>query len=255
MTSLLVEKLSLSFPIYHADSRNLRRWLGARVQDAKRSATGGVLAEDERHRLSIQVLRDISFSVRSGERLGLVGRNGAGKTSLMRALAGIYAPLSGRITIEGRFSALLDAQLGMNPELTGAENIRLRCLFSGCSRKVYRSVLEDVASFAELGSFIDLPVKTYSSGMALRLAFGLASAITPQILLMDEWMMAGDARFMERARQRLERLVDSSEIMVLSSHVEDVLRQWCTRIIWLEGGEIRQDGPPGAVLDAYAASI
>ncbi|UYH50725.1 ABC transporter ATP-binding protein [Candidatus Kirkpatrickella diaphorinae] len=255
MTSLLVEKLSLSFPIYHADSRNLRRWLGARVQDAKRNATGGVLEEDERHRLSVQVLRDISFSVRSGERLGLVGRNGAGKTTLMRALAGIYAPLSGRITIEGRFSALLDAQLGMNPELTGAENIHLRCLFSGCSRKAYRSVLEDVANFAELGSFIDLPVKTYSSGMALRLAFGLASAITPQILLMDEWMMAGDARFMERARLRLERLVDSSEIMVLSSHVEDVLRQWCTRIIWLEGGEIRQDGPPDAVLNAYAASI
>lgn len=255
MTSLLVEKLSLSFPIYHADSRNLRRWLGERVQNARKNVTGGVLSEDERHRLSVKVLKNISFSVQSGERLGLIGRNGAGKTSLMRAIAGIYAPLSGQITIEGRFSALLDAQLGMNPELTGAENIRLRCLFAGYSRQEYRAVLEDVGCFAELGSFIDLPVKTYSSGMTLRLAFGLASAITPQILLMDEWMMAGDARFMERARIRLERLVNTSEIMVLSSHVEDVLRQWCTRIIWLEDGEIRRDGPPEVVLRAYAASI
>lgn len=254
MARLTVRNLSISFPVYHADSRNLRRWLKGYVDHARPQTTGGVLTEDVRRRISVSVLDDMSFSVQSGERLGLIGCNGAGKTTLMRTIAGVYEPLSGEVTIAGQMSALLDAKLGMNPELTGAENIRLKCLFHGHSRARYREILEDVSSFAELGAFIELPVKTYSSGMVLRLAFGLASAVTPQILMMDEWMMAGDAGFMERARNRLETLVESSEILILSSHADAILRRWCSRIIWLENGKIRQDGPAEAVLDSYLSS-
>lgn len=235
--------VSLDFPLYHGNARSLKRTVFSRVS--------GRIGNDAHHRVIVAALRDITFSLGSGDRLGLVGSNGAGKTTLLRTLAGIYEPLVGTVRVEGSLNALLDPQLGMNPELTGRENIMLRGLYNGLGRPAIRRLEEDVCEFAELDDFIDLPMRIYSSGMVVRLGFALATAIRPQVLLMDEWFMAGDATFMEKARLRLEDLVRGAEILVLSSHIEQVVLEWCSRVIWLEQGRIRADGAAAEVIAAY----
>jgi lipopolysaccharide transport system ATP-binding protein len=245
MGLLRAEHLAIDFPLYHGESRSLKKTVFA-VASAR-----GRLGEDRRHRMVVQAVRDVNFELANGDRLGLIGANGAGKTTLLRALAGIYEPSGGRIVIEGAIFPLLDASQGMNPDLTGRENIRLRGLFNGLDERAIASLQDDVAEFAELAQFIDLPVRIYSSGMMVRLGFALATAIRPQILLMDEWILAGDAQFMGRARARLETMVQGAEILVLSSHSADVLLRWCNRLIWMEQGEVRMDGDPEAVLAAY----
>jgi lipopolysaccharide transport system ATP-binding protein len=243
MARMLAEHLSIDFPLYHGESRSLKKTVFA--------AASGRLGQDGRRRLVVQAVRDVSFDLRSGDRLGLIGSNGAGKTTLLRSLAGIYEPGAGQVVIEGAMSALLDPGQGMNPELTGRENIRLRGLFNGLSNPDIIRLEEDVSRFAELEQFLDLPVRIYSSGMMVRLGFALATAIRPQILLMDEWILAGDANFMDKARHRLESMVRGAEILVLSTHSADIILQWCNRVIWLEQGRVREDGPPETVLKSY----
>jgi lipopolysaccharide transport system ATP-binding protein len=241
-----VEALTVFFPLYHGNSRSLKKTVFA--------AATGRLGRDAQHRPGVQVLRDISFNLGSGDRLGLIGPNGAGKTTLLRTLAGIYEPVVGRVRVQGSLNALLNTQLGMNVDLTGRENIRLRGLYDGLTTPVLARLTDDVTSFADLGHFIDLPLRIYSSGMLVRLAFALATAIRPQILLMDEWILAGDATFLERARVRLEDMVRGAEILVLSTHDVATLQDWCTRVIWLDQGRVRQDGPTELVLDNYKKS-
>jgi len=241
-----VETVEVSFPIYHGNSRSLKRTVFA--------AASGRLKEDERHRIVVHALRQVSLTLNSGDRLGLIGNNGAGKTTLLRTLAGIYEPVTGRVHVSGTIGALLDPNLGMNPELTGRENIALRGLYNGLSRPAIRRLEEDVQAFAELGEFLDLPVRFYSSGMVVRLGFALATAIRPQVLLMDEWFLAGDAAFMEKARLRLEDMVRGAEILVLSSHNNAVILDWSTRVIWLNGGRIVADGLPSEIMDQYMAA-
>lgn len=243
MVQLLVEDVAISFPLYHGESRSLKKTVFA--------AASGRLGQDKKHRLVVEALKNVSFSLHSGDRLGFVGSNGAGKTTLLRAMAGIYEPVVGKITIEGVVTALLDASQGLNMDLTGNENIRLRALFSGYSEPQIKQLLADVAAFAELDHFLDLPVRTYSSGMIIRLGFALATSIKPQILLMDEWILAGDASFMDKARHRLETMVQGAEILVLSSHSADIILRWCNRVIWMDQGRIRADGSPADVLAAY----
>ena len=243
MAALNIDNVSISFPLYHGESRSLKKTMFA--------AASGRLGQDRKHRLVVEALRNITFSLRTGDRLGFVGSNGAGKTTLLRTMAGIYEPISGRIAIHGSVTALLDASQGMNGELTGRENIRLRGLYNGLSDAAINALQVDVAEFAELGQFLELPVRTYSAGMVVRLGFALATAIKPQILLMDEWIMAGDASFMDKARQRLETMVSGAEVLVLSSHSADIIMRWCNRVIWMDGGEIKQDGTPDEVLQAY----
>jgi lipopolysaccharide transport system ATP-binding protein len=243
---LEADNLSVFFPLYHGNSRSLKKTVFA--------AATGRLGRDAYRRPGVQALREISFSLRSGDRLGLVGSNGAGKTTLLRTLAGIYEPVVGRVTIEGSLNALLDPQLGMNIDLTGRENILLRGLYNGLPRSVLPRLEQDVADFAELGDFIDLPVRIYSSGMLVRLGFALATAIRPQILLMDEWFLAGDAAFMERARGRLEDMVRGADILVLSSHLLAAVETWCTRVLWMDQGRVVDDGPTADVLARYRAS-
>lgn len=211
----------------------------------------GRLSEDKHRKIYVQSLRDISFSIKGGERVGLIGTNGAGKTTLLRTMSGIYEPVSGHLRIEGHISSLLDPSVGMNPELTGRENIRLRCYIDGVPRKQMNEIEEKVIEFSELGSYIDLPVKTYSSGMNLRLGFGLITAIDPQILLMDEWFMTGDEGFMLKATHRLENIVKKSQILIISTHSPQILIKWCNRIIWLEQGFLKMDGTPQEVLPVY----
>ena len=238
-----VSGLNLKFPLYHASGRSLKKVVFSTV--------AGRMGSDDKHRVVVEALRDINFSVRAGERIGLIGHNGAGKTTLLRTLAGIYEPVDGRVSVRGKLNALLDASLGMNMDLTGRENIQLRGLYSGLQAVEIGRLEEDVQDFAELGNFIDLPMRTYSSGMVIRLGFALATAIRPQILLMDEWFLAGDAVFIEKAKHRLEQMVRDAEILVLSSHNDVVVQAWCTRVLWMDQGRIVRDGPPEDVLAAY----
>jgi lipopolysaccharide transport system ATP-binding protein len=231
-----VEHVSVLFPLYHGSSRSLKKMVVA--------AASGRLGKDQQQRVVVRALQDINLRLESGDRLGLVGTNGAGKTTLLRVLAGVYEPVAGRLRVQGSLNALLDPSLGMNMELTGRENILLRGLYNGLPRSMLPRLEEDVADFAGLADFIDLPVRIYSAGMVIRLGFALATAIKPQIL-------AGDAVFMEKAKHRLEEMVRGAEILVLSTHQMEVVRDWCTRVLWLEQGKVRADGVAEDVLPQY----
>ncbi len=241
-----IDGVSVSFPLYHGSARSLKKTMAM--------AATGRLGQDNQHRMVVGALTDIRFSLAPGERLGLIGSNGAGKTTLLRTLAGIYEPVVGRVSVHGSLAALLDTSLGMNVDMNGRENILLRGLFNGLPKSMLPQLERDVAEFADLGDFLDLPVRTYSAGMGVRLGFALATAIRPQILLMDEWFLAGDANFMEKARARLEELVRGADILVLSTHSLEIVRTWCTRVIWLDQGRLVADGPAGEVLDRYLAA-
>ncbi len=243
MAGVTVQDLHISFPLYHASARSLKKTVAA--------AASNRLREDRQHRVVVHALRGVSFSLCPGDRLGLVGGNGAGKTTLLRALAGIYEPIVGHVTVSGELHTLLDTGLGMNMDLTGRENIGLRGLYAGLTPASIAVLEDDVQEFAELGEFLDMPVRTYSSGMVVRLGFALATAIHPQVLLMDEWFLAGDTGFMIKARKRLEELVQKAEILVLSTHNPEVIASWCNRVIWLDQGVVRLDGTPEDVLAAY----
>jgi len=242
-----VQNLSVLFPLYHGSSRSLKKMVVA--------AASGRLAKDQQQRVVVRALSDISLRLESGDRLGLIGSNGAGKTTLLRVLAGIYEPVLGNLHVTGSLNALLDPNLGMNMDLTGRENILLRGLYNGLPRSALPRLEEDVADFAELADFLDLPVRIYSAGMVVRLGFALATAIRPQILLMDEWFLAGDATFMDKARGRLEEMVRGADILVLSSHQMTVVRNWCTRVLWLDQGQVMADGPTDEVLDRYLGAV
>ncbi len=243
LAGIVAEGLCVDFPIYHGNSRSLKKTMLA--------AASGRLGEDRQHRVVVQALRDVSFRLQPGDRLALVGGNGAGKTTLLRALAGIYEPVIGRVRVEGAIGSLLEVSSGMNSDLSGRENILLRGLYDGMRPAAIARMVEDVADFADLGEFLELPVRFYSSGMAVRLAFAIATAIRPQVLLMDEWFLAGDANFLEKARTRLEALVKTAEILVLSSHMSHIVLEWATRVIWLDHGRVREDGPPAEVMGHY----
>jgi lipopolysaccharide transport system ATP-binding protein len=242
-----VEKLRIEFPLYHGQSRSLKRTLLNRAKGGDRR-----LHENSQRKMVVEALRDVTFSLSPGERLGVVGHNGAGKTTLLRALAGVYEPVGGRVQIQGSLNALLDPSQGMNMELTGHENVALRGRFHRMDQQSIEALQEDVQTFAELGDFFNLPVRIYSSGMIVRLAFAMATAIRPQVLLMDEWFLAGDANFRSKAQERLESIVRGAEIMVLSTHINDIVRSWCTRVIWLEDGRVRADGKAAEVIDAFS---
>jgi lipopolysaccharide transport system ATP-binding protein len=236
-------RVSVDFPLYHGSSRSLKKTVFA--------AASGRLGRDGQQRMVVQALREVSFTLRSGHRLGLIGANGAGKTTLLRTIAGIYEPGVGRVEVCGRVDALLDPYLGMNPDLTGRENIALRGMYSGLGAAELRKLEQDVRDFAELGDFIDLPTRIYSAGMVIRLGFALATSARPQVLLMDEWFLTGDATFIEKARLRLEDMVRGAEILVLSSHNTNIVATWCDRVIWMDQGRVRDDGPAAAVIARY----
>ncbi|QNT78087.1 ABC transporter ATP-binding protein [Entomobacter blattae] len=263
--SILVNALSLEFPIYHGEAKSLKKTLFQKAKNSllsnafsNRNRTGGqitVKTNGNTQYLTVQALKDLSFHIAPQERVGLVGHNGAGKSTLLKVLAGIYEGNPGAVAVEGKISALLDATAGMNMQLSGRENIHLWARQHKLIPAEEKQLEENVEQFADLGEFFDLPLRLYSSGMIMRVGFGLITASTPQILLMDEWFMAGDANFQEKARIRLENIVQSAEILVLTTHAISILYQWCTRIFWLEKGELRMDGDAPTVLAAYLESV
>ena len=240
MPHILAERLAIEFPLYHFDARSLKKRVLAKSR----------LREDTANRVVVAALHDLSFHIGRGERVALIGHNGAGKTTLLRTLAGVFEPVAGRLEVAGLVGSLIDPSAGMDPSSTGRENIVLRGLFRGMSQAESQAMADEVGSFSGLGEFLDTPVRTYSAGMQVRLSFAMATTMEPQILLMDEWFLAGDADFMAKARDRLTRLVGEADILVLATHDMAIVREWCTRAIKLEGGRIVADGTVAEVLGA-----
>lgn len=244
MAFIRLRNLSVEFPIYQGGSRSLKKMLVA-------STTQRNLGRDAADRINVRALNDVTLDIEDGDRLALIGANGAGKTTLLRVLAGIYSPTRGECRSSGRISALLDVSLGLNPEATGRENILLRGMYMNIHPREMRSRVDEIAEFTELGPYIDMPARTYSAGMLVRLGFAISTCTPAEILLMDEWLSAGDARFLDKAQRRMEEFVGSSKIVVLASHSTDLLRKWCNRGIMLEQGRIVAQGRIDDVIAAY----
>jgi len=238
-----LDRVSVEFPIYNARGRSL-------TVELFRRTVGGKIKSGKSH-VSVMALRDISLELADGDRLGLIGHNGAGKSTLLRVLAGIYEPFSGRARIDGSVASLTDLTIGMNLEATGYENILMRGVFLGLKVKEVRRMIPDIEEFTELGDFLKLPVRTYSSGMMLRLAFAVTTAVNPEILIMDEMIGAGDAAFMTKATARLNRMIGNSRILVIASHDVATIRRFCSTAVLLETGRIVEMGPVDRVISSY----
>lgn len=243
-SELSLENVSVSFPIYHGGSRSLKKSLLFR-------GSGGQLANDAGDRIVVQALRGVSLKFQVGDRVALIGSNGAGKTTLLRVMAGIHEPVTGVVKSHGRISTMFDISLGIDGDMSGYDNIRLRGLILGLSADQIEERMVDIVEFTELGDYLDIPVRTYSSGMMTRLTFAVATCFAPEILLMDEWIVAGDASFLAKAQQRIETFIKNTGILVLASHSSEICRQWCNKAVWMERGEIRMVGDIETVLECY----
>jgi lipopolysaccharide transport system ATP-binding protein len=235
MAAINLENVGVDLPVFNASSRSLKqRVLGA--------ATGGRLAADAAGHVSVRALDGVSLRFADGDRVGLIGHNGAGKSSLLRVLGGAYAPTQGRVVIEGDVCSLIDVSLGIDPEATGRENIVIRGALLGMKRSEINQHTHEIIEFADLGDFIDMPLRTYSAGMNLRLAFAISTIVQPQILLMDEWLAVGDENFKVKMEERLDQMVRSSSILVIATHSKDLVAQLCNRVVWLKHGRVEADG-------------
>lgn len=248
MVRLTLENVGIDYPIYHSSSRSIRKHLtlGSRLG-------GRIMAGKSSSVTVVQGLRDINLDLRPGDRLGVVGQNGAGKTTLLRVLAGIYYPTIGTITCVGKRMPLTDITVGQDDEATGYEMIQLRGVLLGLRQAEIDAKVDEIAEFSGLGEFLNLPIRTYSSGMALRLFFSIATSIAADIILMDEWIAAGDEAFIEKANARLQALVDRAHIIVIASHSRATLQRICNRGLLLEGGRIKCSGSLEEVYAAYGA--
>jgi lipopolysaccharide transport system ATP-binding protein len=229
--SITANNIAVDFPIYNSPHRSLKKNL-------MKLATGGRISSDAGGGVSVRALDGVSFELSEGERLGLTGHNGSGKSTLLRVLAGVYEPIGGILDVRGRIASLLDISIGMDSESTGLENILLRGLLLGLSKEEIRRKTDEIIEFSELGDFIELPVRTYSSGMSMRLSFSIATCVDADILLMDEWLSVGDSDFVKKAEDRLKSLVRKTPILVMASHSPEILKEVCTKVIRLESGRI-----------------
>lgn len=239
MARIVADNAVVEFPVYTGMHRSLK-------SAVLHASTGGRLARDAANRVAVRALDGVSFEIRAGDRVGLMGHNGAGKSTLLRMLSGIYEPVSGTLTVEGRVATLLELHLGIDPDATGYENIMLRGVMAGLKLREIRARIEDIAEFTELGDYLAMPVRTYSSGMLLRLAFAVSTSVEADILLMDEWLSVGDAEFAKKASVRLEQLVKRTPILVLASHSKALIEKTCNRVFQLEHGRVTEQSA-GAV--------
>ena len=243
VVSIHTEDAWVEFPIFDAKSRSLKKtFLGK---------AGGTIGRNTSNVLVIEALKDITLSLRTGDRVGLVGHNGAGKSTLLRLLSGIYEPTRGKAIVNGRVAPIFDLGVGMDPEISGYENIIIRGLFLGETRKKMQSKIDEIAEFTELGQYLSMPLRTYSTGMRVRLAMGVVTSIDPEILLLDEGIGAVDAEFLKKAQVRLQKLVERSGILVFASHSTEFLARLCKTAIWIDHGSIKMMGEIEDVVRAY----
>ena len=237
MASIQLHDVSIDFPVFTARSRGLLNTLLRLPQRDKARVEASGLG-----RVSVHALREVNLQLNTGDRVGLVGANGAGKTTLLRVLSGVYEPMRGELTCSGRVAALTDIMLGMDLDASGHDNIIMRGIVMGLTRRQALGLMPDVEAFTQLGEHLELPVRTYSQGMLLRLAFAVSTSVVPDILLMDEMIGAGDAKFFAQARERINGLIEQVSILVVASHNEDILRSFCNRALVLKEGRIVMDG-------------
>jgi len=258
MLSIVGRDIHVEFPIYGHQMRSLKHLLGVGLlaKSINRIATrnlnvGGEIDRGISGRVMIKAIDGASFDILEGDRIGLLGHNGSGKTTLLRTIAGIYEPIGGTIFTNGRVAPLFDLQLGMDNDATGIENIWMRGKMLGMSTKQIQDSLGDIAEFTELGDYLYVPIRTYSQGMMVRLAFAISTAIAPEILILDEMIGAGDAAFIARAHERLEAFVARTGILVVASHSTAMLRQWCNKGMLMERGKLVAFGPLDDVIERY----
>ena len=234
---------SVDFPIFDAKTRSFKKSVLGRA--------GGVIGASDSGVPMVEALSNIDLHLEHGDRIGLVGHNGAGKSTLLRLLSGIYEPTRGACRVRGRVAPVFDLGVGMDPEISGFENIIIRGMFLGMTRKEMLAKSDDIAEFTELGQHLEMPLRTYSTGMRVRLALGVVTSIDPEILILDEGIGAVDADFMRKARKRLQALVDRSGILVFASHSNEFLAQLCDRALWIDKGRIKMEGGIEDVVGAY----
>ncbi|SRR6266540_213609 len=245
MAKIELTDVSITFNAYQQKRVSLKEYL-VRMMFWQRSANPAV---------QVHALTGINLSVHEGERLGVIGHNGAGKTTLLKTLAGVYPPTTGNRVVEGKICSLFDITVGFEHEATGWENILYRSYLQGETPASIRDKIEQIAEFTELGEFLNMPVRNYSAGMAMRLAFSIATAVDPEVLLIDEVLAVGDLAFVKKARARMQELMSSARLMVMVAHDLDTIRDMCTRVIWMAHGQVVMEGKPDEVVDAYVAAM
>ena len=261
MDTVIAENLNIEFPIYGTKGRSLRHLLflnplrSIPKHFVGSKSVGGTVKERNDGVLAVNALHNINLRLKNGDRLGLIGHNGSGKTTLLRALAGIYEPTSGSLVTHGKIMPLFNITEGMAPDATGRELIQVRCVLLGIEQADITRATPDIIEFCQLGDYLDMPIRTYSQGMLVRLAFAITTAFRADILLFDELIGAGDASFVEQAHKRLSDFVERSNVLVVASHSTEIIRKWCNRAILLEHGKLLMDADVESVLDAYAARV
>ena len=243
MSKIEMKNVNLTFQV----------WREKRIKDVL--IPGSLKFSDFHRDGTVHAIQDMNLCIADGERLAIIGHNGAGKSTFLKMVAGIYPPSSGKLMVEGRISSMFELATGFEMEANGWDNIYLRGLMLGETPERIKSKMVEIADFSELGEFLNMPVKYYSSGMFVRLAFSISTAIQPDILLLDEVVGAGDAAFLQKANQRMHEMIDVSRIMVLVTHSMNSAVEMCNRCIWVERGKILMDGTPEAVTKSYMHSI
>ena len=240
MSSIQVKHLSLKFRVYHDSSPSLKEYFANLFKRKRQVACSDFWA-----------LKDVSFEINAGDRVGIIGHNGAGKSTLLKALCRVYESSVGDICVDGRIAPLLEIGAGFHPEFTGRENIYLNGAILGYTKQQLELIEPEVIAFSELEEFIDSPVKYYSTGMYMRLAFSLATAMEPDILILDEIFSGGDAAFMAKASARMHALIDKATIMIMVSHDHHLVKSLCNRVIWMDHGKLVADGSPDEIVERY----
>ncbi|MBT8528633.1 ABC transporter ATP-binding protein [Polynucleobacter paneuropaeus] len=243
-SSIKIQNASVSFKVYKNKNLSLKDFFA-------RNAAISKLEKDD----YFDALNDISLKINPGERVGIIGKNGAGKSTLLKLICGIYPPSSGDVAISGTVASLIELGAGFHQEFTGRENLYLNGAILGMAEKQIQLIEEEVIQFSELQSFIDTPIKYYSSGMYMRLAFSLATALHPDILILDEIFAAGDIGFVEKARARMNKMVEDANIFLMVSHDMDLMNELSNRVIWIDSGKIMEDGSPSEVINCFKRFI
>lgn len=240
MVAIDLEKVNLEFRVRRYKRLSLKEFL-----------VRGMFTKAANPVIQVQALQNVSLRVHEGERVGVIGHNGAGKSTLLKLLAGIYPPTTGSRAVRGRISSLFDITLGFESDASGYENIYYRSYLQGETPQSVKGKVQEIAEFSELGEFLDMPVRYYSAGMMIRLAFAIATAIEPEILIVDEVLAVGDLAFQQKATQRIRGMMAQARLMVIVSHDLERLRDLCSRIVWMDHGKVMMDGKPAETVAAY----